>query len=64
MLLAVPLVALGLWLLFRSYTTPAARECIERYHAAKTAADTVRVDQMVPGSRGSSSCGFMRSQWH
>ena len=60
LLLVLPLVALGLWLLFRSYTTPAARECIARYRAAKTAADTARVDQMVLSSRESSSCGFMR----
>jgi hypothetical protein len=57
------------WIFLRRYTSPGARECVELYHEARTAADTARVDTtMVPGSAGTAdprSCGSMRyaSRW-
>jgi hypothetical protein len=52
------------WLLFRSYTSDAARECIALYNSAQTLADTSRIDSLIPsGSRDESdprTCGFLR----
>ncbi len=51
------------WVLLRAYTNPASTDCIERYHAARTAADTAHVDSLVPKTRtgNRSTCGFMRA---
>lgn len=62
-------LALGLlagWVMLRAYTNPTSTDCLERYHAARTAADTAKVDSLVPETRtgNSQSCGFLRvSTW-
>lgn len=52
-------------LMLQSYTSAAARECHALYRAARTAADTARVDSTItPGSRSQDephSCGFLRT---
>ncbi len=52
------------WLFFRRYTSSASRECLALYRAARTAADTARIDTtFTPASRKESdprSCGFLR----
>lgn len=56
-------VLFAVWLLLRSYTSPAARECRDMYHAARTAADSASIDTVFVEIRGQdhpSSCGFMR----
>ena len=70
LLLAATLgLAIATWLLFRSYTSDAARECIALYNKAETSADTSRIDSLLPsGSRDESdprTCGFLRrsSRW-
>jgi hypothetical protein len=62
--------AVTAWLLFATYQTPAARECLARYRAAKSPADRARVEALVPrvpGNMGpeAHSCGFTRrtAQW-
>jgi hypothetical protein len=64
--LAASLLALvGAWLLLRSYTSDAARECLALYRSAANAADTARIDTLVPrGSRSEAdprTCGFIRT---
>lgn len=63
-LVAATGVAIAGWLLFRSYTSDAARECIALYNSARTPADTTRIDSLIPrGSRPESdprTCGFLR----
>ncbi len=56
------LAALALWILLGLYQTRGARECLRHYAAARTAADTARVDALVPGPAGpeAHSCGFTR----
>lgn len=58
----VALAALALWLLLGMYQGRAARECLRQYGEARTAADTARVDGLVPGPAGpeAHSCGFTR----
>jgi hypothetical protein len=57
-------IAIAGWLLFRSYTSDAARECAGLYDSAQTPADTSRIDSLVPGKgRGESdhrTCGSLR----
>jgi len=64
LLVAVFMVGVAAWLLAGSFTSAGARECGALYHAARTAADTARVDSTVtPGSSAQSephTCGFMR----
>ncbi|MBK6423033.1 MAG: hypothetical protein IPI38_09485 [Gemmatimonadetes bacterium] len=59
---ALALGALAVWMLLGLYQTRGARECLARYGAARTAADTARVDALVPGPAGpeAHSCGFTR----
>ena len=63
-------LAIAAWFLFRSYTSDAARECIALYNTAQSAADTSRIDSLIPqGSRAESdprTCGFLRqsARWH
>jgi hypothetical protein len=56
-------VVLG-WLLLRSFTTSAARECAALYHAAGTAVDTARIDTTITGAarrqRDPPTCGSYR----
>lgn len=67
--LAAMLVLAAGWIFLRRYTSPGARECVELYQEARTAADTARIDTTVV--RGSArnadprSCGSMRyaSRW-
>jgi hypothetical protein len=64
-LLALGLGGAGiLWLLLNLYTSPASRECIALYRAARTAADTLTVDQTLPPSAQQNAqprtCGFVR----
>ena len=53
------------WLLFRSFTSPTARECTKLYDNARTATDTARIDTtFAPSARRESeprTCGFMRT---
>jgi hypothetical protein len=64
LLIAALIVAAVVWYLLRSFIGDAARECHALYRAARTAADTVRVDSTVtPGSAGRSdprTCGNIR----
>lgn len=59
------ILGLGAWLMLRLYTSPGARECQSLYEAARTAADTARIDTMMTaGSRQEQdphTCGFRRS---
>jgi len=61
---AVIIVAIAAWWLLHSYTSGGTQECEKRYHAARSAADTARIDSVVtPGSRAQReprTCGFMR----
>ena len=61
----VLVVVLAAWVLLRTNTTSAARDCRAMYHAARTAGDTARIDTtFVPSSKDVSdprSCGFMRT---
>ena len=61
----VLVVVLGAWVLLRTNTSEAGRDCRAMYHSARTAADTARIDTtFVPSSKSVSdprSCGFMRS---
>jgi len=64
-LLAAAIVcALAAWFLLQAYTNVGAQECRDLYAAARTAADTARIDTTVTaGSRRQSeprTCGFMR----
>jgi hypothetical protein len=67
--LAAVLVLAAGWILSRRYTSAGARECVELYQEARTAADTAHIDTtIVPGSAGTAdprSCGSMRyaSRW-
>jgi hypothetical protein len=58
-------VIVAAWLLLRSYSSPAARECVKLYDNARTAADTARIDTtFAPSARNHSephTCGFMRT---
>lgn len=57
------LVAAGGWIMLRMYTSGGARGCVTAYREARTAADTARVDSMVPDSSDAEprSCGSMRT---
>lgn len=58
----IPVLGLGLWIMLRVYTSSAVTQCRAAYHAARTAADTTRVDSLVPGGGADPhSCGFIRS---
>ena len=63
-LLALGLLLLALWAFSHSYITRDSQACLDLYRAAKTQADTVRVDRTIPAaglsSRESHSCGFTR----
>lgn len=65
LLAAVLVLAIAAWLILRTYTSAAARECSALYRSARTAADTARVDTTVTrGSRAQQepgTCGGMRS---
>ena len=65
LLIAALIVAAAAWYLMRSFIGDTARECRALYRAARSAADTVRVDSTVtPGSAGRSdprTCGFIRT---
>ena len=65
LLVAALILAAAAWYLLRSFTGDAARECRALYRAARSAADTVRVDSTVtPGSAELSdprTCGFIRT---
>jgi hypothetical protein len=58
----VVILAVG-WLMLRMYTSAASRECYSGYHAARTAADTARVDSLVPDPKDpvAHTCGWIRS---
>jgi hypothetical protein len=62
--IGVVLAALVGWFFLRTNTSEAGRECRALFHAARTAADTARIDTtFAPSSRLTSdprSCGFMR----
>ena len=61
---AVLTLLLAGWLLTRSYTSAAARECSALYRAARTAADSARVDTTTSTQSHRSEprqCGHMRS---
>ena len=48
--------------MLQAYTSAAVKECQAGYRAARTAADTTRVDSLVPeGGADPHSCGFIRS---
>jgi len=57
-------IAFAGWLVLRSYTSDAARECISLYNSAQTTADTSRIDSLIPkGSHTEAdprTCGFLR----
>lgn len=58
----VPVLGLGGWIMLQAYTSAAVKECRAGYRAARTAADTTRVDSLVPeGGADPHSCGFIRS---
>jgi len=52
------------WLLLNLYTSPASRECLALYRAARTAADTLTIDHTLPPSANRNAqpvpCGFVR----
>lgn len=64
-LLSIPVLGLGLWVLLRMYSSFGSDQCADGYTAAATAADSARVDSLVPGDgRGGQekfSCGFRRT---
>jgi len=54
------------WIMLRVYTSPEARECHALYDAARTNADSTRVDSTVPNpsriaDTNARSCGNMRT---
>ena len=62
----MPAIALALYIMLHMYTSSGADECAARYGAARTAADTLQVDSLVPGKAGTRekalfSCGFTRT---
>jgi hypothetical protein len=65
LLIAALIIAAAAWYLLRSFIGDTARECHALYRAARSAADTVRVDSTVtPGSAGRSdprTCGNIRN---
>ena len=65
LLVAALIIAAATWYLLRSFIGDTARECHALYRAARSAADTVRVDSTVtPGSAGRSdprTCGKIRN---
>ena len=65
LLVAALIIAAATWYLLRSFIGDTARECHALYRAARSAADTVRVDSTVtPGSAGRSdprTCGSIRN---
>ncbi|HEX9164456.1 MAG TPA: hypothetical protein VF862_00995 [Gemmatimonadales bacterium] len=64
-LLSIPVLVLGLWVLLRMYSSFGSDQCADGYAAAKTAADSSRVDSLVPddghGGKEKFSCGFRRT---
>ena len=62
--IGVAVAVLAGWFFLRTNTSDAGRECRDLFHAARTAADTARIDTtFAPSSRLTSdpkSCGFMR----
>lgn len=63
--IAVVLLATG-WMLFHMYTGGGTRGCGRLYRAAHTAADSARVDTIVPVARSGTglqthSCGYLRT---
>ena len=61
------LVLVGGWMAMHAYTGDTARGCGRLYHAAHNAADSARVDTMVPSARSGEgvqvhSCGYLRSK--
>jgi len=64
-LVAVPLGLVALWAVSQAYVSRDSRTCVALYRAARTAADTARVDSTLPAeanarSPESHSCGFIR----
>ena len=62
----MPAIALALYIMLHMYTSSGSDECAARYGAARTAADTLQVDSLVPdkgGTKGKAqfSCGFTRT---
>jgi hypothetical protein len=62
----LPVVVLALYIMLHMYTSSGSDECADRYGAARTAADTLQVDSLVPGKGGTRgkaklSCGFTRT---
>jgi hypothetical protein len=64
-LLSIPVLVLGLWVLLQMYSGFGSDQCADGYAVATTAADSARVDSLVPGDgRGGKekfSCGFRRT---
>lgn len=65
-LATLPAIALALYIMLHMYTSSGSDECAARYGAARTAADTLQVDSLVPDKGGTNgkakfSCGFMRT---
>jgi hypothetical protein len=62
---ALPFLAVAVGLGLRMYSSFGSDQCTEGYAAAKTAADTARVDSLVPedehGVKEKVSCGFRRT---
>ena len=62
---ALPFLAVAAWLGLRMYTSFGSDQCADGYAAARTAADTARVDSLVPedehGVKEKVSCGFRRT---
>ncbi len=56
------LAGLAVWIVLGLYQARGTRECLRRYGKARSAADTARVDALVPGPAGpeAHSCGFTR----
>lgn len=67
LLATLSLALLAGWVMLRAYANPASTGCLERYHEARTAADTAQVDSLIPKIRTGDrqTCGFMRTspQW-
>jgi hypothetical protein len=64
LIVAAIMAVLACWFLLHTYTNAGARECRTLYHAARSAADTARIDTLITeGSRAQNeprTCGFMR----
>jgi hypothetical protein len=65
-LATLPAIALALYIMLHMYTNSGSDVCAARYGAARTAADTLQVDSLVPGKAGTKgkaqfSCGFTRT---